>query len=402
MAGPLPCLRVGFALTVTKKESTMNWWMRSISRPLWALGLVCAPLAALSATADYVFEPLFPQADQAQLLSMERPALSPTGVAAMYVDLPGNKQALFSAQAGGPYAALATSAQFDRFGGVDINASGQVAFEGSPAGVIGEGIFRRDGEQLVRIAGTRDAGDFDFVNTHPSINRRGAVAFVGERIVGGSYISGVWIGDGRAVRSMFDELGAFSDFAGNPALNDRGEVAFQAVLDSGVIGVFKGKAGAYQTVADNTSDLHLVFGFSDPAINDRGDVAFMAGTNLDGDGGGGATGFGVYVWRDGVLRTVLQQPLSEVFSMGQPAINNRGGVAFIVEPRYTEQILVTGPDPLLDRVIGRGDRLGGRVVKGVLFGRDGLNDAGQVAFVAVFSDGSTRAYLATPKVAQQR
>lgn len=378
---------------------TICRWVARVCRPLCVLGLVWAPLAAGAAAADYVFEPLFPRSEAAQLLGMERPALSPSGVAAMTVDLTGNKQGVFSAQAGGPFAALATSAEFDRFGGVDINASGQVAFEGSPAGVIGEGIFRRDGEQLVLIAGTRAAGDFDFVNSRPSINRRGAVAFVGERIVGGSYVSGVWIGDGRAVRPLFDEQGPFSDFSGNPALNDRGEVAFQAVLDTGEIGVFKGKDGAYDKVADNTSDLHLVFGFSDPALNDRGDVAFMAGTNLGGDGGGGATGMGVFVWRNGVLRTVLQQPLSEVFSMGQPAINNRGGVAFIVEPRYTEQILVTGPDPVRDRVIGRGDRLGGRYVKGVLFGRDGLNDAGQLAFVAVFADGTTRAYLATPKAA---
>jgi hypothetical protein len=73
-----------------------------------------------------------------------------------------------------------------------------------------------------------------------------------------------------------------------------------------------------------------------------------------------------------------------------------------VEPTFADQILVTGPDLVRDRVIGRGDRVGGRLVKGVLFGREGLNDAGQLAFTAIFADGSSQGFLATPKVPAQR
>ena len=59
--------------------------------------------------------------------------------------------------------------------------SGQVGFEATLRTPRGEGIFRGEGGPTTMIAGTRDAGDFDFVNAGPSINAGGQVAFIGER-----------------------------------------------------------------------------------------------------------------------------------------------------------------------------------------------------------------------------
>ncbi len=93
---------------------------------------------------------------------------------------------------------------------------------------------------------------------------------------------------------------------------------------------------------------------------------------------------------------------SETFaSLGDPALNNRGQVAFIVEPQFGQQILVTGPDFVDDRVIGTGDKLAGRSITNVVFAREGLNDAGQLGFTAFFKDGSSGVFVATPRLSRQ-
>ncbi len=45
-------------------------------------------------------------------------------------------------------------------------------------------------------------------------------------------MDGVYAGDGGLVRAIYDETGIFDDFTGNPSLNDYGEAAFLATLDS--------------------------------------------------------------------------------------------------------------------------------------------------------------------------
>ena len=85
-----------------------------------------------------------------------------------------------------------------------------------------------------------------------------------------------------------------------------------------------------------------------------------------------------------------------IAALGDPSLNDVGEVAFILEPDFGNQILVTGADPGADRVIGVGDALFGRIIVGLLFGREGLNDAGQLAFTAFFDDGSSAVVLATP------
>lgn len=358
-------------------------------RAILTLAAAAACAGAAAATGDYVFTPLLPRAALGQSTENGVPALSAAGLGVLEASLRGPAGGLVRVGGSAPRL-VATQQQFNRFGEVALNAGGQVAFEGSPDNAFGEGIFRSDGQRLVQVAGTRDLGDFDFVNVGPSLNARGQVAFIGERIVGGRYIAGVWAGSGGPVRPLADETGEMDYFSGNPALNAALDVAFLGGRDDGVYGVFLARRGlALQTVFDSRATGAFVY--SDPVINEAAEVAF--GTYYNRPQGGVV--YGIHLYSGGVLRTVAQA--SGIFGFRQPSLNNRGEVAFIVEPNYPDQVLVTGPDLVADRVIGTGDRLGGREVRGVLFGRQGLNDEGQLAFTAVFRDGSTRAYLATPK-----
>ena len=86
------------------------------------------------------------------------------------------------------------------------------------------------------------------------------------------------------------------------------------------------------------------------------------------------------------------------------AINNHGDVAFsaILDNDFPNSSIYVGPDPKKDRVIGDGDKLDGATIGSISFCEEGLNDTGQVAFIATLNDpGSleprTAVFRATPK-----
>jgi len=370
-------------------------------KPFALCAALVFPALVQAAPTSYTFEAVVPRGALADPPGLGIVALADDGSAAFGATLKvkgkGRHEGLF--RSGAARAVIAVHRDFNRFGDVSINSRGQVAFEGSPEDALGEGIFRGNGRTIVQIAGTRDLGDFDFVRTGPAINTRGRVAFSGERIVGGHFIDGVYAGTGDAVQAIYDTTGPFRDFSGNPAIGDDDTVAFLATQSNGVGGLFMGKGGSeFVTVADDTGPLTGVLGFSDPSMNEHGEVAFRAGTNPNFGDNGSSTGGGIFLYTGGRLTTVIEGPFSEFFSFGDPSLNNLGQVAFVVEPTFGEQILVTGPDLADDRVIGTGDALGRRTVSGIVFTRDGYNDAGQLAFVATFTDGSSGIFLATPQV----
>jgi hypothetical protein len=366
----------------------------------WALAAAFTLAAAAhAAPTRYAFELLTPRPALDAFPNLIVPALNARGEAAFGATVKGHQEGLFRSSGGVP-AVMARDRRFFRFGDVSINAAGDVAFEGSPRSGLGEGIFRSNGMKIVQIAGTRDAGDFDFVNAGPSMNRQGRVAFIGERIVGGDFIDGVYAGSGAGVQAVYDETGAFDDFNGNPAINDRNDVAFLATLDNGTSGLFVGRGGtSFTTVADDTGPLTGSLAWSDPSLNDHGDVAFSAGTNPDFGDNGSSTSSGIFLWQGGVLTTVVEGGFDQFFSLGDPSLNNLGQVAFVAEPTFGQQILVTGPDFVENRVLASGDTLYGRTVQNIAFSREGLNDAGQLAFIAYFTDGSSGVFIATPAAA---
>ena len=80
-----------------------------------------------------------------------------------------------------------------------------------------------------------------------------------------------------APRYTFVRIADSQDFAEiKPpvALNDAGQVAFVAILPTGVTGVFVGGDGAVATVADDTQDFTF---FGLPGINGRGQATFYGG-----------------------------------------------------------------------------------------------------------------------------
>ncbi len=84
-------------------------------------------------------------------------------------------------------------------------------------------------------------------------------------------------------------------------------------------------------------------------------------------------------------------------SFGDPSINDAGDVAFAADLDGGRQGLFVFSGGAGRRVVLSGDALDGSLVTNVVFGREGLNDSGQLAFHAQLADGRTAVFRATPR-----
>ncbi|MEZ4648494.1 MAG: hypothetical protein R3E97_06820 [Candidatus Eisenbacteria bacterium] len=130
---------------------------------------------------------------------------------------------------------------FTRFGnGVSLSNSGWVAFVGRTS--VGDGIYVSDGVTLRTIATVADPdiNSIDFF--YPSVNDDGLCAF---RAFDGAGLRVIFAGDGTTLKRVVtehdilptdlgdarvDQNDSSPVFGGNPAINDRGDVAFAATL----------------------------------------------------------------------------------------------------------------------------------------------------------------------------
>jgi hypothetical protein len=335
-----------------------------------------------------------------------------------------------------------------------------------PGGVrLVQGIYRANAPgsrrrgRLTTIA--EFGGGFDFLGQIPSINDDGDVSFAVRQISDVTFeeTQSVMRGGGGKLTTIASTASGFSQFGFEPTLNNRGVVAFKAKTNT--LDTFDFETGLFSGPDPKNDDLttHYLssnsqfseFGnLSRPSINDRGDIAFEE--SVDGESNSGIfltadDGFktiaapdpdvivdrpnlnnaGTVVFhrffnskageellrsKDGVLSTIADttgpfQSFGHFFGFQAPALNNHGDVAFFAEldsaasppPRG----IFVGPDAVADRVIGTGDSLDGLTVANLRICEEGLNDAGQLAFLATFNDPSVpegvrvRVYRATPR-----
>lgn len=270
-----------------------------------------------------------------------------------------------------------------------INERGEVAFTANlDAG--GAGVFLGSGGALTTIATTGPAAYRSF-GVDTSLNNRGEVAFKATSEV--PLDRGLFVSDGNTTRTYY--LAAETVFAGSrsaPSLNDRGEVAFREFLDAGGQAIVRSNGRDVVQIADESGPL---LSLGDVSINKRGLVAFDA--SLDAGGEAIFTGSG------GTLTTIVSTLDGPIFTFdfGGPSLNDKGEIAFAATLDNGEQGVFTGPNPATDEVIGTGDALAGSTVSTVVFCREGLNNKGELAFVAQLADGRSVVVLATPQKGKQ-
>ncbi|HEV8586265.1 MAG TPA: choice-of-anchor tandem repeat NxxGxxAF-containing protein [Methylomirabilota bacterium] len=174
-----------------------------------------------------------------------------------------------------------------------LNDAGVVAFAAAVSGGrTVEGIFLAGQGRLRAIALTGSAAPGVVSGTlaaldAPALNNRGDVVFLASIRRGRETIEAIYLASGRAVRKIVaqgDPAPAGGTFAGfgPPTVNNRGVVAFAAIVDGPAVpgGVFVNESGRTRMLAgagDETVIGGIFAKFSERlALNDAGTVAFAA------------------------------------------------------------------------------------------------------------------------------
>ncbi len=390
---------------------------------LKALSITCIiAAAATTAVADqrYSFT-LIAQCNMMEGCSIGQfgpPAINNAGTVAFKASESGGGEGIFAGD-GGPIRAIATASSLGAvflMGTSDpsINDTGTVAFQTDIFDGTGftSGIFTGSGGPVAHIVDPA-TGPVEFLSfgVTPVINNSGTVAFEaaldlqpGQQ----DFVHGIFTSDGGALTTIVDSTHGFPVSFVQPEINNHGEVAFQSIrVDSATgqtfIGVYKGRGGPVTTVAECPEfDCPVFFatGTAPVSINDPGTVAFFADTNE-----GGMFARGIFTGNGGPLTPVVlsSEFTDPIFFMepAAPAINNRGTVAFFADGMFDQPDgtllpktgIFTGPNPVENAVIVRGDPLFGAHVEFFQISGFGgpiapvINDRGQIAFVAHLDDG---------------
>jgi len=315
------------------------------------------------------------------------PVISNTGVVAFSATLDNDQQAIM-ALVDGTLTTVADSNVAPEFNNPSISKNGTIAFSAREAG-SGPGLAVlawRDG-QLTTVVDRAD-GPFIDLNTRAAVSERNTVAFWAKMSDGFDVIATRAISGGPIEVIASQSRGVTPDDQ-SPDINARGSVVFGgAPVAQGGEALFLSTAQSLRTILDSSGPFHVFSG--GPSINDSGAVVVHA--NLDsGDKGifkvsskGDVRPFAI----DGdVIRDVRQ-----------PAINNRGEVAFIgtiVAGTGGRVGIFTGPNPETDKVVALGDNINGFTIDGLNFFK-GLNDKGEIVFWAASNDGRRCLGLAGP------
>jgi hypothetical protein len=175
-----------------------------------------------------------------------------------------------------------------------------------------------------------------------------------------------------------------SFFGGGPAINDAGIVTWQAVLDSGALGIYKGNP--LSPIATTGSEFSSL-GFS--SINDRGQVAFYAEKGAQSGiylSSRNSSALNRIAYEGQVLNDVRRPEQFTSFSF-DPAINNKGQVAFIAGLTGNNSgVFIGNAKGKLERIVdtvGKFNKLEFADLIGTPFEGDvapSMNDKGDIVF----------------------
>jgi hypothetical protein len=282
-----------------------------------------------------------------------------------------------------------------------LNAAGQVAFAAQQINLLG-GVYLFAGGSVSRVAGQGNATGRDpvFYEAAPeTANGNGNVIFEALLFPGGkglfdeSFNVVVRAGDAAPGGGIFADLF-------QPSMNDSYQVAFVGLLSSGKPGVFLSSGGKISKIAvlgDPAPGGGAYLDFDSPSINNAGQVVFAADVSLSGRSG-------IFLYSDGKIAAVVQEddpaPGGGRFDFVDLAsLNDDGRVAFFGEVTggggQSGIFLWSGGD--LSVIARHRDPApgGGTFVLSTaqsIFAPS-LNAAGQVAFAAGLSTGSTGVFL---------
>ena len=198
--------------------------------------------------------------------------------------------------------------------------------------------------------------------------------------------------------SLGGTLTGFGDHP-TPSLNASGDVASAATIEGGraTDAVLLWSHNGVNVIAQSGVKAPGIagssfFAFGGTALNDVGDVAFLATVRR-----GRETVDAIYLARRGQVVKIAAvsdpAPSGGTFAaFGPPALNNKGMVAFgaVVDGGSSPGGVFGGVDGSLRRIVAAGDPTPAGGVYARFSERIGLDDAGQVAFVSLLTQGAAQ------------
>jgi hypothetical protein len=304
---------------------------------------------------------------------------------------------------------------YERVGSpVAINDIGTVAFVATPARgdtttePPTETIFTHTNGRVTQVPAYKPSPE----NEYPyydrivslALNNRGAIAYVAQNMRG----IGVLSSDGRLIAEANDARLSTVDSAD---ISDRGTIVYRS-QDGRTFTILANKGTKTTTLNTTTYPRYIMApksGAFSPSLNNRGTVAFVAleinptsEYTAEFDPGKAAI-----LKSDGNKVTTVAdtQGAYSSFSSGSdynfiavpPTINDRGTVAFYARLDAGGEGIFTGSDPVKHKVIATGDSLFGYTVQSVALSPDGINDFGQITFIARLANGTEVVVRADPR-----
>ncbi len=231
---------------------------------------------------------------------------------------------------------IATTADRFNFFGFDtsINNSGEVAFTAELDEEFGfdEGLFSgTGGKRGVTTHYLTSTSEFDGSDSRPSINDSGNIAFV-ESV---DFARGIFVGrEGEFTTVVEPDPSDPSVGFEAPILNNTGTVAykktsFDETAQQSVEEIVKIDADGTSTVVADTRGEFASFGFRPPSLNNNGDVAFLA----DLDSGGSGVFVGPDPINDRVISTgdALDGSTVRNITFCEEGLSDSGELAFVVQ-----------------------------------------------------------------------
>lgn len=250
-----------------------------------------------------------------------------------------------------------------------------------------------------------------FAAGYPSINNTGTVVYLGINFRN----FGIITSDGRLIDFESDGRVGTVD---SPTINDSGTIAYRRQI-TGSRFLILSNSGIQNSniIYENVFPFFVgsqQFGFNSPSINNTGTVSFVTvpeADQIEGFSAGTLNPKKAVVLKSNGANTITVADTSGDFSsfgiMGSPdgntaiynvtSINNTGNVAFLADLDTGGEAIFIERNSVQERTIATGDSLFGYTVVDLTLSREGLNDRGQVAFIAKLANNTEVVVRANPK-----
>ena len=273
-------------------------------------------------------------------------------------------------------------------------------------------IFTGDGNSLpVPVPVVSGLFNGPFAAGYPSINNAGTVVYLGINFRN----FGILTSDGRLIDFESDGRAGTVD---SPTINDTGTIAYRRQSSGSRFQILSNSGTQNSNIIYENIFPFFVgtqnFGFNSPSINNAGVVSFVTVPEADkfeGFQGGTLNPKKAIVLKSNGVNTITVADTSGDFSsfgiIGIPggdtaiynvtSINDSGNVAFLADLDTGGEAIFIERNSVQERTIATGDSLFGYTVVDLTLSREGLNDRGQVAFIAKLANNTEVVVRANPK-----